>query len=121
LNDFAGGADGGEFDTPIDNTPVGGPAMALHLLTRLWADDCGAIISTEYLMLGTVVSLGGAAGLAEMRDSMNAEYKEFGNTIRDVRTHYSVPGASGCAGTRGGTIATDPGHSPGMLSLTATP
>jgi len=86
-------------------------------LNKLWADDCGAVIATEYLMLGTVVGLGGATGLASMRDAMNDEYKEYGTTIRDVRQQYSVPAASGSASTRGGTVVANEG----LYSLTATP
>lgn len=91
--------------------------MVRQLLTKLWTDDCGAVIATEYLMLGTVVGLGGVTGLASMRDAMNGEYKEFGNTIRDVRHDYKVPSQSGAAGTRGGTVVVNEG----LYSLTATP
>jgi Flp pilus assembly pilin Flp len=59
--------------------------MTVHLLKKLWADECGAVIATEYLMLGTLVAVGSATGLASMRDSMNAECQEFGNTVREVR------------------------------------
>ncbi len=100
--------------------------MFSKLFAKLWDDDHGAVIATEYLMLGTVVGLGGAAGLAEMRDSMNLEYKEFGNAVRDVRTQYAVPDAKGCSGTKGGTTAFDqtqqqhpqPGQ---LLPFNATP
>ena len=93
--------------------------MLKRLLAKLWSDDCGAVLATEYLMLGTVVSLGAATGLVSMRDAMNDEYKEFGHTIRDVRQQYSVPASKGSAGTHGGTAVTDSNQ--GLLPMTATP
>src|SRR5262245_5371805 len=38
-------------------------AMLRNLLVNLWADESGAVIATEYLMLGSVVALGSAVGM----------------------------------------------------------
>jgi Flp pilus assembly pilin Flp len=82
--------------------------MFTTLLTRLWNDETGSIVATEYLMLGTIVSLGGAAGLATVRDSMNDEYKEFGASVREVRQSYSYPSRKGSSGSSGGVTVNDP-------------
>ena len=63
--------------------------MSTNLLKRFWADECGAVIATEYLMLGSIVAVGGATGLVSMRDSMNNEMKEFGTSVREVRQAYT--------------------------------
>ena len=81
--------------------------MLYALLTRLWNDETGSIVATEYLMLGTIVSLGSAAGMVSVRDSMNDEYKEFGTSVREVRQSYTVPAKKGASGTAGGTTVTD--------------
>lgn len=81
--------------------------MLRELFTRLWKDESGAVIATEYLMLGTIVGLGGASGLAAMQDGMNQEYVEFGSAVRETRQAYSVPGARGAAGRTHGTAAVD--------------
>lgn len=93
--------------------------MFLQLLNNFWDDDCGAVIATEYLMLGTVVGLGGVTGLASMRDAMNQEYKEFGTTIGHVRQDYGLPGSSGSAATQGGTKVVDEGSA--LISPTSMP
>lgn len=84
--------------------------MLYALLTRLWNDEAGSILATEYLMLGTIVGVGSAAGLATVRDSINEEYKEFGNTVRDVRQSYSVPMKKGGSGSANGTTVVDPSN-----------
>jgi Flp pilus assembly pilin Flp len=59
--------------------------MFANLLKKLWADECGAVIATEYLMLGSIVAVGGTTGLVAMRDAMTSEYQEFGTSVREVR------------------------------------
>jgi Flp pilus assembly pilin Flp len=62
-----------------------------NLLAKLWKDEDGAVIATEYLMLGSIVAAGSATGLASMRDAMVNEYQEFGQSVRDVRRAYTPP------------------------------
>lgn len=57
-------------------------------LRKLWNDDAGAIIASEYLMLGSIVVVGGAAGMNSMRDSVAEEMKEYGTSLRQVRQAY---------------------------------
>jgi hypothetical protein len=58
------------------------------LVARLWADDLGSVIASEYLMLGGVVGLGSVAGLSALRDAANHEMEEFGQTVRVVNRSY---------------------------------
>ncbi len=60
-----------------------------ELLRKLWNDDQGALLTSEYLMLGGVVVLGSAGGLAAMRDATVEEMKEMGHSVRAVRQYYT--------------------------------
>ncbi len=72
------------------------------LFANLWNDDGGAVLASEYMALGSVVVLGGVAGLSSLRDSVNDEMKEFGGAIRSMRQSYSAPGfRNGVANTAG--------------------
>jgi hypothetical protein len=62
---------------------------------RLWADDAGSVIAAEYLLLGSIVSLGGVGGLVAMRDSMNDGYREFGESMRELRPATSMQAPRG--------------------------
>jgi hypothetical protein len=62
-----------------------------RLLDRLWADDCGAVLTLEYLTLGSIVGLGGAVGLTSLKDTMNEEYREYGASVRDVTRAHRAP------------------------------
>jgi predicted amino acid-binding ACT domain protein len=54
------------------------------IMRQLWIDDCGAVLTAEYLTLGSVVALGSAAGLSNIKQEMNDECREFGKSLREV-------------------------------------
>lgn len=87
--------------------------MLRNLFVQLWEDESGAIVATEYLMLGSIVAMGAASGMAAMRDSMVEEYKEFGQSTRELRQSYSIPvQQSGNGAKAGGSNAINtPSHS----------
>lgn len=86
-------------------------ASSLSLFDRLWNDDSGAVLASEYLTLGSVVVLGGVAGLTSLRDSVNGEMKEFGGAIRSMRQTYAVPGVKSGIAAKPGSAAADAGVS----------
>jgi len=69
--------------------------MLWNLCVRLWNDEAGAVMSTEYLMLASIVAAGGATGMAGLRDSMNDEFKGYGQDIREIRQSYMPTTAQG--------------------------
>lgn len=82
--------------------------MLRNLFVQLWEDESGAIVATEYLMLGSIVAMGAASGMAAMRDSMVEEYKEFGQSTRELRQSYSIPAQQSGNGAKvGGSNAID--------------
>jgi Flp pilus assembly pilin Flp len=77
------------------------------LLTRFWKDDCGAVISIEYLFFVTIVVLGAIVGLAALRDAIVTELTELGNAILALSQGYTVSGISGSSGSVDGTGTID--------------
>jgi hypothetical protein len=66
-----------------------------HLAQQLWHDDCGGIITAEYLMLGSVLTIGTVSGMTAMRDATVEEMRESGNTMRPVREQYTPKNLTG--------------------------
>ena len=70
-----------------------------QLLRRLWSDDRGALIASEYLFVATVLVLGIVVGLADLRTAINVELTELGNANAEVGKmrfkNNLCPGASG--------------------------
>lgn len=80
--------------------------MIKRLLLQLWHDECGAIVATEYLMLGSIVAAGGVGGMVAMRDAMIEEFKEFGQTTREVRQAYTQEALKYMQGKKRPTVRT---------------
>lgn len=59
------------------------------LLRKLWHDDCGAIITAEYMMVFGIMTLGAAQGLSSMRDAATQEMQETGAAVREARLYYT--------------------------------
>jgi hypothetical protein len=70
---------------------------------NIWNDDCGAVLTTEYMILGTLVVAGSVAGLSAVRDATVAEMNEFGNSLHSIRQTYGLhrPQATQSASTPG--------------------
>ena len=51
------------------------------MLQRLWKDDCGALISMEFLFVATILVIGLVVGLTNVRDAIDAELSELANAI----------------------------------------
>lgn len=59
-----------------------------NLLAQLWSDETGAVLSTEYIMLGSILAAGGSTGMVALRDSMVEECKDFGANLRELRQSH---------------------------------
>src|SRR5262245_33544536 len=84
-----------------------------QLLSRLWSDDRGALIASEYLFVATVLVLGIVVGLADLRTAINVELTELGNAILALSQGYSISGFQGDGGSVDGSEAFD---TPGFLT-----
>jgi hypothetical protein len=94
--------------------------MLRNLFAELWGDEAGSVIAAEYLLLGSIVGIGGTTGLVAMRDAMTGEYKEFGDSVRSIRQEYSYRGLHSPNASVGGSAVTDaPGHAQAVPSAQA--
>lgn len=77
------------------------------LVLRLWKDDAGAIIATEFLLIATILVIGIAVGLAEVRESVNAELAELANGFLELSQGFVISGVTGCCAATDGSHAFD--------------
>ena len=82
------------------------------MLVRLWNDDCGAIIASEYLFFSTILVIGIIVGLTNVRDAINAELSELANAFLALSQGYALSGVSGCSAVVDGSQAID---NPGLV------
>ncbi len=62
-----------------------------RILTRLWDDDRGALIASEWLFVATLFVTGMVVGLTYVRNSVTAGLYEFGNAVNALSQAYAFP------------------------------
>lgn len=67
-------------------------------LASLWADESGAIVSTELVLVGSLVVIAAVTGLSAVRDAVNAELAETAGAIGAINQSYSVGGTAATPG-----------------------
>ena len=77
------------------------------VLSRLWADDGGALIATEWVFVATILILGIITGLIAVRQAVISELTEFANALMALDQSYSFAGQSNCLSSTAGSAATD--------------
>jgi hypothetical protein len=76
-----------------------------QLLRKLWQDDCGALISSEFLFVATILVIGVIVGLTAVRSAVNAELTQLGNAFLALSQGYTISGQSGGGGQVDGSQA----------------
>lgn len=60
--------------------------MIERILLRLWHDDCGAVVSTEYVMVSGLVVGGVGSGMVAVRNAGVRQANALAETMADTST-----------------------------------
>jgi hypothetical protein len=64
----------------------------VELLVRVWSDDRGAVLATEWLLITTVLVLGLVPGLIAIRQGILAEMGDIASATNDLDQSYGFTG-----------------------------
>ena len=81
-----------------------------NMFRRLWADDRGAVISTELVLIIGIVIFGIIPGLVALRNSVIAALGTIGNTLTDLVPSFTYSGFAIGRQAGGSTIAQVQGY-----------
>jgi Flp pilus assembly pilin Flp len=73
------------------------------LCLRLWEDDCGALIATEWVFIATILIIGIVAGLKSVQTAVLNELEEFAGAVGALSQSYSIGGVEGCCSNSAGS------------------
>ncbi len=79
----------------------------MKCMNRLWNEETGAIISSEYMLVATILVLGVIVGLKSVRDSVVTELADVAQALANVSQSYSFSAVSGHHAYTGGGLFTD--------------
>ena len=77
------------------------------LIRKLWSDDNGALLATEFLFMSAMLTIGTVTGLVAVRQAMLSELVETANAIMALDQSYSFSGQSFAGAWTAGSSATD--------------
>lgn len=72
------------------------------LVSRLWNEQEGAIVSAEILLVATILVIGVIVGLKSVRDSVVTELADVAQALANVDQTYSYSGVYGHGAFSGG-------------------
>jgi Flp pilus assembly pilin Flp len=81
--------------------------QAMQMLKKLWADETGAIISAELILVVTILVLGMVVGLTTLRDQVTQELGDVALAIASINQSFSFSGATGHHSSSAGSIFID--------------
>lgn len=77
------------------------------MLLRLWQDDAGFVVSTELVLVATILVLGMIVGLTEVRNAVVQELGDVAQAIGAINQSYSFSGVTGHTSSTTGSSYTD--------------
>jgi hypothetical protein len=78
-----------------------------QLMLKLWKDDCGALIATEWVFVATILVLGSITGLVAVRQAVITELEEFASAVLALSQSYSFSGQVNCQSSTAGSSFQD--------------
>lgn len=68
--------------------------MTTHLMTQLWYDEAGFIVSAELVLIATILVIGLIVGLSEVQHAVVSELNDVSDAIGNLNQSYFFSGFS---------------------------
>ncbi len=78
-------------------------------MKQLWQDEAGFVVSSELVLIATILVIGIIAGQSALRDAVVGELADVGAAIGDVNQSFSFGAISGHCASTAGSIFSDEG------------
>ena len=79
----------------------------MKVLHRLWADEAGFVVSTELVLVGTMLVLGMIVGLTELRNQVVQELGDLAVAIGSIEQSYYYSSVTGHTAATAGSLFDD--------------
>ena len=77
------------------------------MLKKFIADEAGFIVSSELVLIATMLVLGLLVGLNSLRNSITGELTDIADAIGNISQDYSYAGLTGHSASTAGTLFDD--------------
>lgn len=83
--------------------------MIKNYMKQLWQDDAGFVVSSELVLIATILVIGIIAGQTALRDAVVGELADVGAAIGEVNQSFSFGAITGHCASTSGSIFEDEG------------
>lgn len=70
-----------------------------NLLTALWKDERGFLVSSELIIISTILVLGLIVGLTTLQNALVYEFQDLAFAFSSLNQSFAFPGFFGCRGS----------------------
>jgi hypothetical protein len=78
-----------------------------NLVSRLWSDEAGFVVSSELVLIGTILVIGMVVGLTSLRDQVVQETADLAEAISNINQSYSFSAVTGHSSSTAGSLFDD--------------
>ncbi len=79
----------------------------MKLFQRFWKDEAGFVVSSELVLIATVLVIGLLVGLATVREQLVQELGDVADAISEINQSYSFSGITGHHSSTAGSLFAD--------------
>ncbi len=79
----------------------------MRIWNQLWNDAYGQTVSSELVLMATLIALGLLAGLTAIRDGVVSEISDVAGSVQDLNQSYSFSSLQGHSATTVGSDGRD--------------
>jgi hypothetical protein len=79
----------------------------MRILSRLWGDELGVVVSAELVLVLTILAIGMIVGLTSLRDQVVQELADVGAAISQLNQSFSFSAISGHHASTAGSVFAD--------------
>ena len=79
----------------------------MKMFSRLWAEETGAVVSAEIMLVASILVIGVIVGLKSVRDAVVTELADVAQALSNVNQSYSYSGTAGHHAFTGGGAFSD--------------
>jgi Flp pilus assembly pilin Flp len=79
----------------------------MNLCVRFWANEEGFVVSSELILIATLLVLGMITGLDTIRDQVIQELADVGDAVSEINQSYSFSGVTAHSASTAGSVFVD--------------
>ena len=79
----------------------------MQLINRFWNDEAGFVVSSELILIATILVIAMLTGLVTVRDAVVQELGDIGNAIGRISQSYSYSGVTSHNSSVSGAVFAD--------------